>query len=173
MDTYEGLGGPGLRRLETLCAGYAMLGGAMLLATTVITLVSVLARYFFAKPLVGDFELVQVAVATCIASFLPYCQLKGGNIIVDFFTTGMAPSRQRAFDALGALLLSLMMLVLGWRAAVGATSVFESGESSMLMSIPIWITYALIVPGFLLTCFVALVDARRRLATRGTGGGDE
>ena len=43
----------------------------------------------------------------------------------------------------------------------------------MLMSIPIWITYALIVPGFLLTCFVALVDARRRLATRGTGGSDE
>jgi TRAP-type C4-dicarboxylate transport system permease small subunit len=43
----------------------------------------------------------------------------------------------------------------------------------MLMSIPIWITYALIVPGFLLTCLVALVDVRRRLADRGTGGGDE
>ena len=172
MDDSGRHAGPGNRRLEKVCAGYALLGGAMLLTTTAITLVSVLARYFLSRPLVGDFELVQVAVATCIASFLPYCQLKGGNIIVDFFTTGLAPPRQRMLDAFGALLLSMMMMLLGWRAAVGAMSVFESGESSMLMGIPVWISYALIVPGLLLSGWVALLDVHRRLV-RAPGDDDE
>ena len=93
-----------------------------------MTCLSLIGRNTVGVTIAGDFELTGVAAGAAIAMFLPWCQIRRGNIIVDFFTTGMAPSRQRAFDALGALLLSLMMLVLGWRAAVGATSVFESGE---------------------------------------------
>ena len=163
MDTYEGLGGPGLRRLETLCAGYALLGGAMLLATTVITLVSVLARYFFAKPLVGDFELVQVAVATCIASFLPYCQLKGGNIIVDFFTSGVSERGRSVLDAIGALIIAAMMALLTWRTGVGLLSVKANGETSMIMGVPIWWGYAGMLPGLAVTVLAALASAVQHL----------
>jgi TRAP-type C4-dicarboxylate transport system permease small subunit len=153
--------------LERVCRYVAYLGGGLLLATTPVTLASVMSRYFLNRPLMGDFEIVQTAVAACIACFLPYCQIQGGNIIVDFFTTGASERARRLMDSLGAVLLAGMMLLLGWRGALGGAGMFETGETTMLMGIPVWITYAAIVPGFLLTCVVALVGAVRTL--RGSG----
>lgn len=150
-------------RLERLCEAVALIGGALLLATTLITVASVGLRYFFNSPILGDFEIVQVAVAACIAFFLPYCQLKRGNIIVDFFTAGARPRTRRALDALGALLLAAMALLLGVRGMAGGLSMYGTGDTSMLMGIPVWITYALIVPGLLLTGIVAIVTARQAL----------
>lgn len=141
--------------LERICRYLAYFGGGLLLATTPVTLGSVMSRYFLNMPLMGDFEIVQTAVATCIACFLPYCQLKGGNIIVDFFTTGVSKRGQARMDAGGALLLSAMMFLLGWRGIVGGIAIHQNQETTMLMGIPVWIAYAAIVPGFLLTCFVA------------------
>jgi TRAP-type C4-dicarboxylate transport system permease small subunit len=149
--------------LERLCRYVAYLGGALLLATTPVTLASVLSRYFLNSPLMGDFEIVQTAVAACIACFLPYCQVRGSNIIVDFFTTGAGPRTQAAMDSFGAVLLSAMMLLLGWRGALGGLNVHENQEVTMLMGIPVWWAYAAIIPGFLLTCAVALNDAVRHL----------
>lgn len=149
--------------LARFCRYYAMVGGVILLATTPVTLASVLSRYFLNKPLMGDFEIVQAAVAACIACFLPYCQLQGGNIIVDFFTTKASPRTQARLDGMGAILLSAMMMLLGWRGALGGLGMWDTGETTMLMSIPVWITYAAIVPGFILTCIVSLVVATRAL----------
>jgi len=35
----------------------------------------------------------------------------------------------------------------------------ENGETSMLMSIPVWIPYLLMVPGFTLTAIVSFVQS--------------
>ena len=150
--------------LGRLCSALALLGGTVLLGATLVTLASVGSRYFLNDPIVGDFEIVQVAVAVCIALFLPYCQLRRGNIVVDFFTTGVRPRTRNVLDAVGALLLAAMVGLLGVRAAAGAASVHESGDTSMLMGIPLWWTYALIVPGLLLTAVVGVVTARESLA---------
>lgn len=155
--------------LDKVCRYLAYFGGVLLLATTPVTLASVLSRYFLNSPLLGDFEIVQTAVAACIACFLPYCQLHGGNIVVDFFTTGASARSQAFMDALGALLLAAMMFLLGWRGAVGGVALYQSGDTTMLMSIPIWIIYAAIVPGFILTCVVALVMAGRSFTTAARG----
>jgi TRAP-type C4-dicarboxylate transport system permease small subunit len=147
--------------LERVCRYYAIVGGLLLLLTTPVTLASVMSRYFLNKPLMGDFEIVQTSVAACIACFLPWCQLKDGNIIVDFFTTGASPKAQAVMDGVGATLLAAMMGLLGWRGALGGLGVHEYGEVTMLMGIPVWIAYAAIVPGFLLTALVAAVKALR------------
>lgn len=151
-------------RLDQLCALLALLGGLLLLAAALVTVVSVGARYFLNSPIIGDSEIVQVLVATCIALFLPYCQLRRGNIVVDFFTTGVRPRTRARLDTVGSLLLGAMVLLLGVRAISGTASVYETGDTSMLMGIPIWWAYALIVPGLLLTALVALVTARESLA---------
>ena len=147
--------------LARICRYMAYFGGCLLLATTPVTLASVLSRYFLNKPLMGDFEIVQTAVAACIACFLPYCQLHGDNIIVDFFTNGASERSKSWMDGLGAVLLATMMLLLGWRGIIGGVSIYQNGETTMLMGIPVWIAYAAIVPGFLLTCLVASLGALR------------
>jgi TRAP-type C4-dicarboxylate transport system permease small subunit len=124
-----------------------------------MSVASIVGRNLFGKPVPGDFELVQIGCAICVAAFLPWCQMQGGNIIVDFFTV-RASARTRAWlDMFGALLLAVVMLLVAWRTGVGALAVKASGETSMIMGFPSWIGYAFMAPGFALTALAALYTA--------------
>lgn len=147
-----------LQRLSKLSAG---LGGLALIAVALLTLASVIGRALFRTPILGDVELVQLTCAVCLSAFMPYTQWMGGNIIVDFFTTHLSTRAQARLDALGALLLGLAMLLFGWRTAVGSVVARADEATSMLMSIPLWIPYALMVPFLLLTGVVAVYKAWR------------
>jgi TRAP-type C4-dicarboxylate transport system permease small subunit len=117
---------------------------------------SITGRTLFSKPITGDFELVQLACAVCVAAFLPYAQLQRANIIVDFFTVNASRRTRGRLDAFGAVLMALVTGLVGWRTAVGAAVVYANGETSMLMGVPIWISYAMMAPGFMLTAVVSL-----------------
>jgi len=64
----------------------------------------------------------------------------------------------RALDRLGAVLMAAMFLVVAWRTVVGSVDIARSGETSMLMRVPIWIGYAAMVPGVVAAGAVALAQ---------------
>ena len=149
------------RVLEGLARSVAFGGGAILVALTGMSVASIGGRALLGRPVPGDFELVQVGCGAAIAAFLPYCQLRRGNIIVDFFTVRAAPRVQHTLDALGALLAALDMAALAWRTAVGMVAVRAAGEVSMIVGFPIWVGYAAIVPSLVLAVAAALVTAQQ------------
>ncbi len=151
--------------LRWLCMTSATIGGVLLIGIGLMTLLSVAGRVLFSHPIQGDVETVQLACAVGLASFLPYTQWQGGNIIVDFFTTRTSKTAQRRLDALGALLLGLVAALVCWRTGAGSMAAYENGETSMLIGIPIWIPYLLMTPGMGLTAVVSFFIAWRRLTT--------
>jgi TRAP-type C4-dicarboxylate transport system permease small subunit len=153
------------RLLDILARAFAFAGGAVLVGVTGMSVVSIVGRTVRGTPVPGDFELVQVGSAVAIAAFLPWCQLRGGNIIVDFFTVRARRRVQDALDALGALLLTLVMGALAWRTVEGLLTVKASREITMIVGFPVWIGYALIVPSLVLATAVGLYTAVR--AARG------
>ena len=66
----------------------ALIGGVLLVALATMVVVSVTLRSDLvgSAGVPGDFELVQMATAVAAFCFLPYCQLRRGNIFVDTFT---------------------------------------------------------------------------------------
>ena len=158
------------RLLARCCDGSAAIGGAVLVAMATMTVVSVVGRAFFAHPILGDVELVQLGSAVVVASFMPYTQFKRANIMVDFFTNHATSERKRAMDCLGNALYTLMMALVLWRVAVGGVDMRESAESSMLMGLPLWWPYALMVPGLSLCVLIGLVQTKDLLLT-GAGEG--
>ena len=139
----------------------------MLLA--VMTVVSVTARKLFDQPIPGDVEITQYVIAVAISSFFPYCLFSGGNLIVDFFTAKASENTRRVLDAIGALTLAFAMGLFAWRTVVGAISVKSSGETSMVISMPLWWTYALMAPCFALATLAAFALAAKTLR-RSTDG---
>lgn len=148
-----------MKLLSLLARGCAILAGVLLTVITFITCVSVLGRNTIGKTLVGDYELTAVAAGAAVALFLPWCQLKRENIIVDFFTARLAPATNAILDRFGALLLALVLVLLAWRTGVGAIGAFNSNSGTMMLGFPEWITYALMVPPMALTAVIALVQA--------------
>lgn len=66
----------------------ALLGGVLLiaLATTIVVSVTLRSDLVGKAGVPGDFELVQMATGVAAFCFLPWCQLRRGNIFVDTFT---------------------------------------------------------------------------------------
>jgi TRAP-type C4-dicarboxylate transport system permease small subunit len=145
--------------LELAAKAFAFAGGAVMVAMLCMSVASITGRAVYGRPVQGDFELVQLGCAVGIAAFLPWCQWRRGNIIVDFFTTALPPRARAALDGIGALLLALVMALVAWRATEGALSVYASGERAMISRYPQWIGYAAIVPSLALTALVGFYTA--------------
>lgn len=156
------------RALELTAKAFAFAGGAVLVAMLFMSVASITGRAVFGRPIQGDFELVQLACAISIAAFLPWCQFRRGNIMVDFFTTWLPKRAQSVLDAVGALLLALVMGLVAWRAGLGAQAVWASGETAMISRYPQWIGYAAIVPSLAFTSVVALYTAWESLKEKGS-----
>jgi TRAP-type C4-dicarboxylate transport system permease small subunit len=147
------------RTIELTAKAFAFAGGAVLVAMLFMSVASIAGRAALGRPIQGDFELVQLGCAVSVAAFLPWCQLARANIFVDFFTKWLPSRAQAVLDALGALLLAMVMALVAWRAGLGAQAVWASGETAMISRYPQWIGYAAIVPSLALTSIVALYTA--------------
>lgn len=151
--------------LAPLCRAFGVVGAAVALATGFLTLVSVIMRAGWSQPIPGDVEMTQMGIAFAISMCLPYCQLQRANIIVDFFTQSTSGGTRKVLDAIGNLFLVLLYGLLAWRTSVGALSVREAGETTMIISLPMWWAYACLVPGLALAGWVALVQGLFGLST--------
>jgi TRAP-type C4-dicarboxylate transport system permease small subunit len=150
-----------LKVLEQLAKLCAISAGVLLTVITLMTCVSVLGRNTTGWTIVGDFELSGSAAGAAIAMFMPWCQLRRGNIMVDFFTARASEATQARLDRLGALVLAFVMGLMAWRSAVGGLSAWKSGAGSMMLGFPEWIVFCGIVPPLALTALIALTQALR------------
>ena len=148
-----------IRWVERAALFFAMLGGVLRMLIALMTVASVIGRAGFGKPVPGDIEITQYAIAVAISAFLPYCLFSGGNLIVDFFTAKAKERTRRTLDAIGALTLAFAMGLFAWRTVVGMFSVKDAGETSMVVSVPLWWTYAGMAPCFALATLAALALA--------------
>jgi TRAP-type C4-dicarboxylate transport system permease small subunit len=155
-----------MKLLELLARGCAIAAGLLLTVITLMTCVSLIGRNTTGWTIAGDFELTGAAAGAAIALFLPWCQIRRGNIIVDFFTSKASAGTNAMLDRAGALLLGASMALLAWRAAIGGWNAWSSKSGSMMLGFPDWIVYCGIVPALALTAVIGLVQAVR-------GFGDE
>ena len=150
-----------MKILTTLSRLCAILAGMLLTAITLMTCYSLIGRNTTGVTISGDFELTGVATGAAIALFMPLCQLKRGNIIVDFFTAKVSDRTNAQLDRFGALLLCATFALLSWRTSLGGISAYETQSGTMMLGFPEWIVYVAMVPPFILTAMIALAQAIR------------
>ena len=156
-----------MRLLETLAKLCAVLAGVLLTVITLMTCVSLVGRNTIGWTIVGDVEMSGFVAGAAIALFMPWCQARRANIIVDFFTTRASAGTQRGLDRLGALLLATVMALMTWRTAVGGLNAWNSKSGSMMLGLPEWCVYACMVPALGLTALIALWQAAQGLQREG------
>lgn len=146
----------------------ALIGGLLLIALAVMVVVSVTLRSDLvgAAGVPGDFELVQMATAVAAFCFLPYCQLRRGNIFVDTFTLRLPARWRNRIDAAWDVLYGLVMVLIAWRLAVGGRAAFASGENTMVLGLPSYVPITLCAALALLVAAAAFVSARRLAGAR-------
>jgi TRAP-type C4-dicarboxylate transport system permease small subunit len=151
------------RAVERPCEWLALVGGLVLVSIALMSAVSIIGRAVLSRPIQGDYELVQMGCAVFVACCLPLAQIRYANIIVDFFTTRTSARTQSLLDAAGALIVAVVMALVAWRTAVGTIDMFRAGQTSTILGVPTWYTYAGMLPGLALCAIAALYCAIEKL----------
>jgi TRAP-type C4-dicarboxylate transport system permease small subunit len=144
------------RLLDRLATGFTMLGGMTFCALIVMSIVSIVGRKLFSAPVQGDVELVQMGAAVGAAAFLPLCELYDHNVKVDALTGWMSDRGRAVLDSAAHGLLTVAAALITWRTSLAALDGFSSGEVSTLLTVPMWLPVALLVPSFALLALCGL-----------------
>lgn len=134
--------------LERVAGAVAVLGGLALLGMIVVSVISITGRSilpglagfvgleFRAASIPGDIELVQIGTGIAVFSFLPYCQLRRGNVLVDFFTAHARLRVRAALDLLGNLVFTILAALIAWRLVHGLRDKLAYNDTTMVLRLP-------------------------------------
>ena len=145
---------PAGRALYRIADVLAIFGGVLSCAMAALVTISVGGRYLFSAPINGDYDLVGILCGCAIFSFLPYCQLKRGNVLADFFTQKASPRTKAALDAMGNLFFLLAAIMFTWRLYYGTLEMKESSEQIAAFAFYRWWTMP-----FDIFCMIVLIFA--------------
>ena len=148
------------RILNLISKYFAIFGGFILLTASLISIFSIFGRVLFSSPILGDFELVEIACAVAIGSFLPLCHLKEGNVIVDFITAKLSKDKINLLDSISSLIFGLVALFFSSRMILGAKDMYIYQEETMLLAFPIWLPFLPVIASFFLLticCFYTFI----------------
>lgn len=154
------------RWLVRLCGLFAALGGAVLCAMMAMTVASVTLRGLTGRPIPGDFELVEQASAIAVFCFLPWCQIRGGHALVDVFTLRAGPGVIHALGAVASVVFAALAALIAWRMALGAAEFYRYGQQTMVLRLPVWWGFVVILPAMallVLACIGTAAGHLRRL----------
>ena len=156
----------GLRLLDGLARLLALFGGALAVCLALLVSISITLRALGLGGVRGDFEFVQMGVALIVFAFMPWCQARRGNVMVDSFTTRLPPRFQAALDALWEVVFAGMMALIAWRLGAGALEAARSSTTTMVLLLPLApaIAACAILAGF--TALIALAMAIVRFRGR-------
>jgi TRAP-type C4-dicarboxylate transport system permease small subunit len=145
---------PAGRTLFGVATFLAILGGLLSCAMAALVTVSVAGRYLFAWPVPGDYDIVGIMCGCAIFAFLPYCQLKRGNVLADFFTQRASPRAKAALDAFGNCLFLAAAVLFTWRLYFGMLEMRQSSEQIAAFAFYRWWTLP-----FDIFCMLVLICA--------------
>jgi TRAP-type C4-dicarboxylate transport system permease small subunit len=149
------------KTISSVSRWLAVGGGALIAAMAVMVTASATLRWLIDESLPGDIELVQMATAVAGFSFLPYCQLRRGNIFVETFTLMLSKRKQTLLDAAWDIVYAIVAALMGWRLVAGALDAI----SSQTVSFQLGISFGyLIFICALITGFLALTALYTALA---------
>ena len=144
----------------------ALVGGIVLVALTLMVVASVTGRALIGVglgPVPGDFELVEAGIGIAIFFFMPWCYLMSGHATVDLLYMHTPKWAQKTVDMTSDVLMLGVWLVLTWMLIEGMLEKKEYMETSFILQMPMWWSYALCVVGAVIGCLAYVAKTLTRL----------
>jgi TRAP-type C4-dicarboxylate transport system permease small subunit len=151
----------------------AIVGGLVLIAITVMTVLSISGRALLwagLGPVPGDFELVEAGTAFAVFAFLPWCQLNRGHATVDVFTSFLPDRANRVIDLVTELLMTAIVILIAWRLWYGLLDKVRYNETTFILQFPVWWGFAVAMfaatVGVIVSVFVLYIRVRELIEGR-------
>jgi len=133
---------------------FAALAGVILTAITLVLIVNVALRAFFASNVYGMVDAIEIGLMAATFLAAPWVLRKNAHVSVDIVLISLSPEARRRVDMATSLFAALLSAVFGW-AALSAVMVAFSRGSMMrgVLVIPEWLPLLAPVVGAVLLTF--------------------
>lgn len=179
------------RFMDKLTHFFALLGGLVLSFLIVMTCLSIAGRIINSilhsdflqsfmpgiagallatgvGPINGDFELVEAGLAFAIFAFIPLCQLHNGHAAVDIFIARF-PVLNKRMQVIIDVVFAAVLILIAVKLFSGMQSKLSSGQTTLLLQLPVWWGYAASLLGATVAALVGIYIAAVRLFEISTG----
>jgi TRAP-type C4-dicarboxylate transport system permease small subunit len=143
---------------------WALAGGLILVALAVMTAASAVSNLVANRPFAPDYELMKHFVAVAVFTFLPWCQLVGGNVSVDIFTERMGAKAKAAMAMLAAVLAAGFAVLLLVQMYDGMLGYLKYPEETPVLRLPLWTAFPPILLSLVLLLVAAVISGREAVA---------
>ena len=148
--------------IDWLAKQFAKVGGIILLALAVMTVLSVTGRAINAYgfgPIDGDFELIEQGTAFIVFCSLPYCQMRFGHVSVDVLSRFFYYPLSWAIALISHIAMSVMAFIIARQLYYGLMDKYSWGETSFIIQFPVWWGYAASLPASILWVFSTIATS--------------
>jgi TRAP-type C4-dicarboxylate transport system permease small subunit len=114
-------------------------GAGVVFALMLITGIDVIGRYLLNRPLLGAFELSELALAIMLLFGWGYNQAEKGHIDIDLLYKRLPHSVQTILDFLIPLLGLSLFVFVSWQAINFTIDSIAWGETTEMLDLPMWI----------------------------------
>ncbi len=115
----------------------AVILGVLLLALAGVTIIDVVGRYLFARPLSGGKELTELLVMGVVFAGLPAITLDDGHVTADLFTQRFSDQGLNIQLFLARLLSGAALLIGGWQLWAYGARIASYGQTTLYLRIPL------------------------------------
>ena len=146
----------------------ALVGGFILLATSIVTVFDALFRKFLNRPIQGTFEATELLLAVIIFFALPYTSLTDAHAVLDLTTNRFPKRAQDVIIGLNGLFCAVVLGVVAYQMGLLGAEYARTARTSITMRIPV---YPFILPataaawlasvGFVVQALAAFARAAR------------
>ena len=141
--------------MDRLIRGVALVGGFAVVAVSGITVISVIGRYAFSMPVLGDYEIVEYGISFAAFAFLAFTHTADGHLVAEFFSSRMSKRTTQVIDSIQNLILFTILAVLIWRVVIGGFDKFETSDESMFLEMKVWWLHVAGTLGLVMFAWVA------------------
>jgi TRAP-type C4-dicarboxylate transport system permease small subunit len=124
-----------MSRITKHTLGYA--AAIALFALMAVTVIDVVGRYFFSRPLTGAFELTELLLSTVISLGLPLVTFDRAHISVDLIDSLLPHNRIRQLDRVMSFFSAAAFAALTYGVTVQAISSLHAQVQTDILSIPV------------------------------------
>jgi TRAP-type C4-dicarboxylate transport system permease small subunit len=144
----------------------AIAGGILLCGLGLTTVITIILIQFLGIAFVGEFEVVSFGMVLTVYLFMPYCQMVGGNVIVDVFTIKAPPRLRAIFDALSSLVFAAFWILLMWRMAIGMSEMMTRQQTTAALKLEYWWTFPVALSCFSLLIPICIYTTWKKISER-------
>ncbi|WP_419913199.1 TRAP transporter small permease [Hoeflea sp.] len=136
-------------------------GALAVFAMMFLSVGDALLRSLFNAPIFGANDYTQIILSIAVSISLPLCVLAGRVIAIDTLVALLSDRLRRPVDVLVSVAGAVMMAYLAWRALLNAREAARFAETTLLLQLPLDISYYALAAGSALAALLLLTESGR------------